>query len=354
MQVKKRVLVCPLNWGLGHATRCIPVINELICQGAEVIISASGRPLSLLQQEFPDLSIIEFPDYNIDYKGKLGLKLQMLLKIPSILKGIRKENAVLKNIISQYNIDIVISDNRYGLNNKNVKTVFLTHQLRIKSPFGENLLHKISKRFIKKFDEIWIPDFANIDESLSGMLSHLKESHGNSFFIGPLSRLNSMVSPLIKYDLLILLSGPEPQRTILEKLILTAIKNVSLKIAFVRGLPDAVHTFSNKSDCEFFNHLNTQELEKLIASSKYILCRSGYSTIMDLSQFGKKIIFVPTPGQTEQEYLAEYLTSKNYGVKCKQNNLNLSNALSKIEGTQTLFFRKNEKELKNRIKVLLQ
>src|ERR1019366_5512486 len=179
----KRILICLLNWGLGHATRCIPIIRLLRKKNAEIIIAADGRSLELLKQEFPDLEFIRLQGYDINYPTGDSMILKMFFSIPKIVNGIYKEHQILKKIIKEKKIDIVISDNRFGLWNKKIKSIFITHQLMIKTLFAEKLLHRINLYFIKKYDECWVPD-VECASNLSGDLSHKYSLIKNTFFVG--------------------------------------------------------------------------------------------------------------------------------------------------------------------------
>ena len=329
MQQQKRILICPLDWGLGHATRCIPIIRLLIQKNAEVIIAADGRPFELLQQEFPTIEIIRLKGYNIHYPKDGSMIWKMLLSIPKILKGIKTEHHALKRIIEEKKIDVVISDNRFGLWSKQVKSVFITHQLMIKSPFAEKLLHRINLHYIKKYDECWIPD-AKESTNLSGDLSHKYELPNNTFFIGPLSRFEKSTSVNPQYDLMVIVSGPEPQRTIFESMISEQASKSKLKVLIVCGTPEENKT-EEKGTVKMVSHLHTDEMQQAILNSNLIIARSGYSTIMDLAVLGKKAIFIPTPGQTEQEYLAEMLVQKKIAYYQKQSEFNLESALIESE-----------------------
>lgn len=338
MKAKKNILICPLDWGLGHATRCVPLINGFISQKTNVIIAADGRPLAFLKETFPQLEFVKFPGYNISYpkNGKMSLKLITLL--PKLFFRIVKEHFEVKRIIKNYNIDFLISDNRFGLWNKNIPSVFITHQIMIKTPkylnFLEGILFRINKFIIKKYYKCWIPDFEG-SENLSGDLSHKYPIPPNSEFIGPLSRFslpeNNQEFIDFKYDIIAIISGPEPQRTIFENILLSQLKSSDLKAIVVRGITDFVEHYELRKNCEVFTHLPTKQLQKYILQSKIIICRPGYSSIMDITALGKKAIFIPTPGQTEQEYLAEYLFKKKYFFFSKQADFKLKEALEKAK-----------------------
>ena len=240
MQKSKRVLVCPLNWGLGHAARDIPIIRKLTEEGFEVIIAASGDALDFLKIEFPELTIINIPDYEIRYSKKNVQIIKMLALIPRIIFYSFKEHSVLKKISKYYEIDIVISDNRYGLWNNQTYNIFITHQLKVKFPgilkLFEPIYKLVSGFFIDKFDECWIPDYQS-NPNLSGELSHTKSKLRNWYFIGPVSRFIKEANKKVNEDIdvLFVLSGPEPQRSIFENIIINQVKETSLKIAIVRG-----------------------------------------------------------------------------------------------------------------------
>jgi len=324
------VLVSPLDWGIGHATRCVPVINAFLNEGCNVIIGASGRSGAFLKSEFPHLEHIALKSFNIKYpkKGRLML-LKMFLQVPYILKATIDEGRIIKQIIKKHKIHIVFSDNRYGLNNKNAYCVFMTHQLMLKMPkgwgFAEKLMHLIIKRFIKKFNECWVPDFEG-EIKVSGDLSH-KYKIKNTHFIGILSRFNSDAfikkQEAVTNNFLFLLSGPEPQRSIFENIILSQIKNCSHKVIIVRGITETQEVNKISENITCYTHLPTAQIASLIKQSEITICRSGYSTIMDLLTLKAKALLVPTPGQTEQEYLAAYLNKQGVFNTLPQNDFKL-------------------------------
>lgn len=326
---KKRILVAPLDWGLGHATRCVPLILYLLERGAEPVIAAGGRPLSFLKEEFPSLEFIDLPGYAISYPSKGSMVMKMAASAPRIIRGINAEHRALQKIIIDYRIDAVISDNRFGLWTKEVPCIFITHQLMVKAPFGESLLHRLNKSYIKKYDECWIPD--NEENDLSGDLSHQYELPSNAHFIGPLSRFEKFTvsnsQKEIKYDLLVLLSGPEPQRSIFEKIVLDQVKNISLKTLIVQGKPGE-NLKEQKENITIVPHLDSASLLDAVLSSQLILSRPGYSTIMDLSVTGSKAVFVSTPGQTEQEYLGQLMMKRGIVFCVSQQAFNLDKAIT--------------------------
>lgn len=326
---RNRVLVAPLDWGLGHATRCIPIIKNLLECKCEVIIAAEGTVQTLLQNEFPDLQFLPLKGYRIKYgRSRYLTFLTIFLQIPSIILTIFREKRWLKRIILTHRIDAVISDNRFGLYSKKVPCIYITHQLRIKTGnvFIENFIQKIHKWIINKFTICWVPDFS-ISENIAGELSHPKKIPENVSYIGCLSRFEKKDTEK-KYDVLIVLSGPEPQRTLFEKILLEQINEIEKTVLFVRGLPNETsQLMSANTKLTFVNHLTADRLNEAILQSKIVISRSGYTTIMDLIKLEQKAILIPTPGQTEQEYLAAYLSEKKIFLSASQHKFSLKKLL---------------------------
>ncbi len=329
MNVRKKVLICPLSWGLGHATRDIPAIKLFVKHKFEVVIAASGDTYRFLNREFPELTFIDLPGYTVRYSKSGSQIIKMLLLIPRILLWIINEHRELKEIIKEHNIDIVFSDNRFGLWSVDTYNIFMTHQLKVKFPgllkFLEPIYKYISTTIIKNYDECWIPDFEG-RVNLAGELSHIKTKLRNSYFIGPLSRFasNKLEFSGKKIDILFLLSGPEPQRSIFEKIIYEQTKKSDLQFVIVRGTSkECINAFN----FPVYNIINTEELIAVITKSKITVCRSGYSSVMDLFLLKKKAVLVPTPGQTEQEYLAKYLLERRFFYSTSQRKFNLDKSV---------------------------
>jgi len=328
------ILVAPLNWGLGHATRCIPIIKALAAQNCRIILACDGRALSLLQKEFPQLESIQLKSYEIRYQKKGNFVRTVLSQVPKILKSIRQEHQALQQLVEEYQIDIVLSDNRYGLWSPKTYNIFMSHQLFIRMPKGlrflEPLVFKVNHRYIDKFDECWIPDFTN-EFSLAGDLSNREALDPNRYhFIGPLSRMQLKEVPLV-WDLIIVLSGPEPQRSIFEEKLIQQAQQIKQKILLVRGVTETNNTQVINEWLTIKDYLTSADLNKAILSAKLVLARSGYSTIMDLYRLKKPAILVPTPGQTEQEYLGSYLMQKKHFFCAYQEPFKLSEVLKNVE-----------------------
>jgi uncharacterized protein (TIGR00661 family) len=320
--IHKKILIVPLDWGLGHATRCITVIRQLKQMDYEIIVAAAGEQLILLKREFPDLNFIPFKGYNIRYsKGKRLLPFKILMQTPKILLSIRREHKWLEKIGRELNIDAVISDNRYGLYSSKIPCVFITHQLRIDAPYKwlKDFIQKINYRFINHYRECWIPDFES-EINIAGSLSHPSKMPLTPVkYIGPLSRFKLIDSGAVKkYEYLFVLSGPEPQRTILEKKFLNIVLQLEGGVMILRGKPGEEEQLKSAGNCTIVNHLTTTELQKVLNESEFIISRCGYTTVMEILTLQKKSILIPTPGQTEQEYLADHLVKQHWCYSCKQ------------------------------------
>lgn len=330
MTCKRKILVAPLNWGLGHATRCIPIINALIKANYEPILASDGNALLLLQKEFPFLKNIELPSYNIKYsKSGKNLKFKLLLSVPTVIAAVKKEHKIIAQLIKKENISGIISDNRFGAYNATIPSVYITHQLNVLSGNTTGITSKTHQKIIKNFNECWVPDFEG-EQNYSGNLSHLEANDLSIKYIGILSRLKPIKSE-IKNDLLVLLSGPEPQRTLLENKVLKELKNYDKKVLFVRGTLNNNEKLVASKNIKVIDYLLGSELEKAISDSKIVIARSGYSTIMDLAVLGKKAFFIPTPGQFEQEYLAKLMKDKLIAPFSNQHEFNLEKLTSLID-----------------------
>ncbi|WP_395053773.1 glycosyltransferase [Flavobacterium sp.] len=318
------ILVAPLNWGLGHATRCIPIINALLDNGFNPILASDGTALTLLKKEFPNLLTLELPSYNVEYAKKASnFKWKIIKNSPKTINAILQEKKIIKSWIKEYNLLGIISDNRLGVHSKKVPSVFITHQLTVLSGRTTYISSKVHQFFIKKFNECWVPDYKDVP-NLTGKLGHLKDSNLNLKYIGILSRLEKQQLPLV-YDLMILLSGPEPQRTLLEEKLIIELENYNQKVVFIKGKIEAQQIVNVEKNITFYNYMQTKELEKTINESEIVLCRSGYTTIMDLAKLEKKAFFIPTPGQFEQEYLAKRLKKQGLVPTAKQDKFKLEN-----------------------------
>jgi uncharacterized protein (TIGR00661 family) len=319
---KKTILVAPLFWGLGHAARCIPIIKALLLHNYNVLLGSDGAALIFLRKEFPSLSFIELPSYNIVYpnKGK-HFKWKMFLNLPAIQKAILSEKKIVRELVSEAKVDGIISDNRFGVRNNKVPSVFITHQLNVLTGCTTFLSSKLHQKAINKFNQCWVPDIDS-EKNISGKLGRLKKPNDSIQYIGPLSRFQKKKLP-IKNDILALISGPEPQRTFFENELIEAFRLSEKSIVLVQGVVEEVQKKQTIGKIRVVNFMLSAELEKTINESEVVVSRSGYTTILDLTIMDKKAFFIPTPGQYEQLYLAKRLKNLGIAPSCKQENFHL-------------------------------
>jgi uncharacterized protein (TIGR00661 family) len=326
ISIYNNILVAPLNWGLGHATRCIPIIQALIDNQFNPIVASDGVALAMLKKEFPNLLFLELPSYEIEYaKNGNNFKWKMLKNCPKMVEAILNEKKMVKEWIKTYQLSGIISDNRLGVFSKIVPSIFITHQLNVLTGNTSWITSKLHQFIIKKFTECWVPDVATTP-NLTGMLGHLKHPLFKIKYIGPLSRLQKKELP-IAYNLMVILSGPEPQRGMLEEQLQEEVLKFKGKVVFIKGKVEPEQKREEIENVTFYNFMTTAELEKTFNESQLVLCRSGYTTVMDLAKLGKKAFFIPTPGQYEQEYLAKKLKKEGLVPYTKQEQFKVEDLL---------------------------
>ncbi len=329
-----RILFSPLNWGLGHAVRSIPILKDLAACGFEIILAGDGLALEFLRKEFPGCPYIILSSFQMRYSNGNSQIIPILKALPKIITASWKEHRRLKHLIKEWNIDIVISDNRFGFFSKDCVSVYITHQLRARMPSGfrflEPLVCSLHRMIISRYTYCWIPDEPG-SLNLSGELSHNLPLPANARFIGILSRFqkeNFLSVEEKQYDFLFLLSGVEPQRTILEEKIISFFQDEShYKAILVRGVSQEQKKVDSLRQLTIINRVSENELKTLIPVSEIVVCRSGYTSVMELASISKKAVLVPTPGQPEQEYLGEYLSSYPLFCCVKQQDLTFSSLL---------------------------
>lgn len=329
--MKRKIIVAPLNWGLGHAARCVPIIQFLLENNFVPIIASDGNALCFLQKEFPDLASLELPSYGIRYAK--NLKVSLVFQSPKVVKAVKNEQLIIERFLAKNETVVgLISDNRFGVRSEKIPSVYITHQLQVFSGLTTFISSKIHQNILKKFDECWVPDTAT--HQLAGLLSKNKNKTLNIKYIGALSRFQKETLPK-KNDILVVLSGIESQRASLEKKIVEALKPYKGRVAIVRGYIEKEQTITILNGIKIYNYLLSTDLEREINQSELIICRSGYSSILDLAVLGKKAFFIPTKNQPEQEYLAKYLKGKSIAPYCTEKNFHIAQ-LAQLENYKGL------------------
>lgn len=310
--MSKRILVAPLDWGLGHATRCVPLVKALLKQGHEVMLGVTPLTDKILKTEFPQLARFDVPSASIEYSTILPVWTSILLDYRRLKGIVERETAVAEKIVKENKIDVIISDNRYGFYCKGIKNIFVTHQLWIKSPVMEKSANSINHTYMKNFDEVWVPDSADEKNNLSGELAHGRKPEVNVRYIGILSRLEYRRADAEKpYLFTFLISGPEPKRTLFEEEVVNYLNVYKGKFALVRGTDQPSRFIMRNLNCDVFDMPDKATLETILSNSKMVVSRSGYSTLMDLYRMKRPAFLYPTSGQTEQQYLASWMDGKS-------------------------------------------
>lgn len=339
-----KVLVAPLDWGLGHATRCVPVIKEFLRVGAEVHVGVCGNIAPFYKDAFPGLKQHRIPSYRIMYpKHGYQMPAWVLTELPRILKVVAVEHAIAESLVERENFDVVFSDNRFGFYSEHAKSIYMTHQLRIAFPGVTRVLESVGLKFHQKqmanFNEVWVPDVPGYP-GLGGRLSHLnaKNETGTFFkdrklrYVGPLSRFENMVeSSQKKFKFLGVVSGAEPTRTNLELRLRKVFREIPGEHALLLGKP-GLNEIVKDGNITVYPHLSTEPFAELVKSSECFVSRPGYSTVMDQAALGANCLFVPTPGQTEQVYLGKLLKNAKYARSLEESRLTAENLLKAFEG----------------------
>jgi hypothetical protein len=357
---KQKICIAPLDWGLGHATRCISLAKALMQLNYQVFIASEGHHEVILREALPEATFLPLPGYRIQYsKEAKWFLLKMIAQLPKIIFSVYYEKNWLRKMQKQFHFDIIISDNRFGFYHKGIPSVFITHQLNIQTGFTwTNTIARILQyRFIKKFNALWIPDIDG-EKNYAGLLSNpIKKPGIPIWYMGALSRLALNVEHSSEQNIRFLgiVSGPEPQRTLFENALWIQGNAGDDAFAIVAGRPIANNEPTNSLKGKLYPHANGTDLADLISAAEYIFFRGGYTSLMELIPFKKKLIIIPTPGQTEQEYLAKWWEVNQWAICFNQEGFNLKEALAKAASmnfTQPIFYPFSIESLKDKLKDL--
>lgn len=329
-----RILITPLDWGLGHSTRCIPIIRRLCELDARPVIGADKGPLALLRDAFPELPHVRVPGVEVRYAKGASQTWAMAAQFPAMLRSVREEHHLFLNLRRQLQLDAVISDQRFGIRAESLPSVIITHQLFPFTPFAQGVLRRINLRSVARFDRCWIPDDAQ-EPGLAGELSHGRNVPQNARYIGPISRMDpsKAIAPANKYRIVCVISGPEPQRTLLEEELMRQLPRIEGRHLLVRGKPEPAQdetvgpTAGAPGIVRRISHLGGDALTGALLQAELIVSRTGYTTLMDLARIGRSAVVIPTPGQEEQEYLGELHRRSGRFLVQPQDALDLATAL---------------------------
>lgn len=332
MDKKVTVLIAPLDWGLGHSTRCLPIVKAFMQLECNVLLACNSKQKEIFADECPGITIIPLDGYHLSYgKSRIGTILSIIGQLPKILTKIKQEKTWLDTMVDTLNPDIIISDNRFGFWHARVRSIFITHQLHIRTGLGRlaNWMVRLwNYRQINHFSECWVPDFDDT-HALAGSLAHPPNMPDIPVkYIGPLSRFEACGPPAERIPLLIILSGPEPQRSIFESLLLKQLQGIKQRTILVRGVPETEQLPHTNDEVRVLNFAGKKKLNQLICRADLVCCRAGYTSIMDLIKLRKKCILIPTPGQAEQEYLGQFMHQRQLAYVITQRKFNLPLALA--------------------------
>jgi predicted glycosyltransferase len=329
------ILVSPLDWGLGHASRMIPLIGRFIRDSHNVILAGSGRSAELLRNTFPDLRFVSLPGPTVHLGSGKHSYFQLVLQLPAMAFSVFREHRMITKIVHAEDVDIIISDNRYGLYCRKSISVLITHQVSPVLPvifrWFEFPLYLIIRILINRFDQCWIPDCDHPEVNLSGKLSHRFKKPGNARYIGILSRFSHpdttpVYQPASRYEVAVVLSGPEPQVSVFEKQIFSQLRALGKSAILVRGMRKTPIEASKPAMLHIHevSHLEVNTFIQVLTQAGIVICRSGYSSIMDFVALGISAVLVPSPGQSEQEFLADRMSEKGWFISVTQDKLDLA------------------------------
>ena len=332
----KHILVSPLSWGLGHATRDLPIIRDFLARGHRVTVGADGRALALLKQEAPQCDFVELKDYPLPYSASRFFVPKFLAMAPAMLKAIALEAHNMRRLMRERKFDLILSDNRFNVRSHEVPSFVISHQLRFMTPPGTSWFEPVTEyfnyRYLKPFDRVIVPDFDNENANLTGRLAHQMRwlaKTGKVYYAGILSSAARM-QVAEDIDVFISISGPEPQRTELQRIILDHIGSVDAgRVVIALGQPEIKEVRQLSDRITVHGYLDRAGQQEMLNRAKLVVCRSGYTTIMELAELGKKALLIPTPGQTEQEYLGRFYTARGYFHAVSQYSVDLARDLDR-------------------------
>lgn len=333
--------MAPLDWGLGHATRCVPVIREFLRQGAQVELAVVKSNAGLLRRIFPNLRQHLAPSYNIVYpKHGYNMGLWLLKNGVHLNKVIRFEHRYADKMVESRGFDVLVSDNRFGFYSRKAKSIYMTHQRRIAFPSLLSAFEPMGVLWhasvMRHFDEVWVPDLPEFP-GYAGRMSHVNSCPRPLKFVGALSRFSNEEliagkgdSPKSRYKFVAIVSGVEPARSRFENLLKDIFLKTEGRHAIIMGRPALGVKKWSEGNVDFFTHLEDSDFAETVRSAEWVVSRGGYSTILDMAVLGAKCIFVPTPGQYEQVVLARDLSEAGFALAIDENKLDRQTLLEVV------------------------
>jgi glycosyl transferase family 28 len=341
--MSRRILFAVHDWGLGHATRSLVLIRALVARGDHVVVLMAESPgLSLLRAELGDAC--EFRPYD-DIPKPFSrypaiFYARMSLSVPQIRLRFALEHRLTERLVCERRVDAVVSDSRFGVWSRDAPSFCLFHSLRQIIPgrprWLERQVERAQRHLLRPYRAVLVPD-ADGDDSLAGDLAHhvdLDWGDGRVVYLGPLTELNGEGGEDIDYFFSI--SGVEPHHSMLAQRVLDALPALPGRIVVALGRPDAAGQVTQNGNATIHGYLDRRAQGEMLARSRVVVGRSGYTTLMELSAWGKRAFFVPTPGQSEQEYLAQLHRERGHVASHAQPSLDLAAGLAEAEAASGL------------------
>ncbi|MEK6968538.1 MAG: glycosyltransferase [Nanoarchaeota archaeon] len=311
------------NYGLGHATRMLPVIMKLIEQGEKVTIVAKGNSLLMLKNELGDASNYELMQYEVPLKfSDKGFSMFETLKAgPSFISLISSQKKWLENFSAKEKIDRVIADGEIGYHLKNKKSFFVNNQLRLLpgSLLGDGT-ELLTDVFSKGFEKVIVPDDEN--GTLGGLLTSKTRFYDKKrlAYVGILSSIRKK-NVVRNVDYFISISGPGISKEVFTRQVMEQLHLLKGKVVVALGRPD-LKEIASKGNAKIYPYLNRKQQESFLNKAKLVISRSGYTTMMELAEIDKKAFFIPTLNHPEQEYLAKFQKNSGRFHYSKQDSFN--------------------------------
>ncbi|MEF8794417.1 glycosyltransferase [Thiohalorhabdus sp.] len=332
----QRILFAVHDWGLGHATRDLVLIRGLLEANNEVVVLSTGRALRLLQEEIGDrCELVELRDIPKPLSRRpAAFYVKMSLALPLVFATFVRERRFARALVARKGIDRIVSDSRFGVALREVPSYYVFHSLRQIIPgrpyYLEKMVECAQKGLLSRARRILVPD--EPENGLSGELAHdLSCDWGDRLrYIGALSSVSAQAGQT-GVDYFISISGAEPQRTLFEERVLAQVADLPGRVVVALGKPDSETRKPDQDRVVIYNYLNRQDQQAMMNRARLVICRSGYTTLMELAQLHKPALFVPTPGQSEQEHLADYHCHRGHTYAVSQNDLDLPRDVAEAE-----------------------
>lgn len=299
----QRILYSCNDWGLGHVSRSVGIIRQLLKQKNTLYFAGTSLQQEIICSYFPLVNRINMSGYDFQFKGSNNWNREIIRNAFKLFFSIKKENKTLHKLCKTLQIQCIISDHRYGFFHTKIPSFFVTHQVNLPLKGVQKLVQRWHLKQLKKFTAIWVVDDST--SSYAGKLSDSKNLSLNIFPIGIQSRfISKNTSNQIEPYILAVISGPFPYSLKLFEEILEYAKTTKTLVKCIVPTHLNLPKIPSKNIL-FYSTNNWKEIDELYHDCIGVISRSGYSTLMDVETLQKKACLIPTPGQPEQLYLSK-------------------------------------------------